>query len=310
MTAPQQPTFEQLMAELAGLSAKLAGREGQAIRAHLQRLASILAQQGPEPELRAQAATELEQLIGAIAQLGKLGQHGKTKRGPSAKAIRDIDLGQLAGGLRTFVTYLRAPTGENQAQVEELVAKLQGAAVLQPVPLDELRRSGAIDGTIEELAVESARRHGLEGAELRHTVERMKQQMSSLMTKLELRAQQEASRARTASEFERLVDAVVQTGTALGQAVAHERAPIVQAFRGVDLAHMAEGLRVFAEWLSTPAGDATAHVATLRARLAETLGPPTAGDPARSEAERRADFEREIKAAVDDIFRSTRPAPS
>jgi len=302
MTAPPPTTFDQLMAELAGLSTKLAGREGQAIREHLQRLASILAQQGPEPELRARTAAELEQLIGAIAQLGKI------KRGPSAKAIRDLDLGQLAGGLRTFVTYLRAPTGENQAQVEELVAKLQGAAVLSPVPLDELRRGGAIDSTIEVLAVESARRHGLEGAELRHAVERMKRQMSGLMTELELRAQQEAARARTASEFERLVDAVVQTGTALGQAVAHERAPIVQAFRGVDLAHMAEGLRVFAEWLSTPAGDVTAHVALLRARLAETLGPPTAGDPARSDAERRADFEREIKAAVDDIFRSTRPA--
>jgi len=303
MTAPEPPTFEQLMAELAGLSAKLAGREGQAIRAHLQRLAAILAQQGPEPELRARTAAEFEQLIGAISQLGK------AKRGPSAKAIRDIDLGQLAGGLRTFVTYLRAPTGENQAQVEELVAKLQGAPVLQPVPLDELQRGGAIDGTIEALAIESARRHGLEGAELRHAVARMKQQVSSLMTQLELRAQQEASRARTASEFERLVDAVVQTGTPLGLAVAHERAPIVQAFRGVDLAHMAEGLRVFAEWLSTPAADSTAHVAELRARLAETLGPPTAGDPARSEAERRADFEREIKATVDQIFRSTRPAP-
>jgi hypothetical protein len=306
MTAPEPPTFEQLMAELAGLSAKLAGREGQAIRAHLQQLATILAQQGPEPELRARTADELEQLIEAIAQLG---QHGKTRRGPSAKAIRDIDLGQLAGGLRTFVTYLRAPTGENQAQVEELVARLQGAAVLQPAPLDELRQGGAIDGTIEALAVESARRHGLEGAELRHAVARMKQQMSSLMTQLELRAQQEASRARTASEFERLIDAVVQTGTPLGQAVAHDRAPIVQAFRGVDLAHMAEGLRVFAEWLSTPAADTTAHVALLRARLAETLGPPTAGDPARSEAERRADFEREIQAAVDQIFRNTRPAP-
>ena len=298
MTAPQQPTFEQLMAALAGLSTKLAGREGNAIREHIQRLGNILALQGPEPELRARAAAELEQLVEAIAQLAK------PRRGPSAKAIRDLDLGQLAGGLRTFAAYLRAPTGENQAQVEDLVAKLQGAAVLQPVPLDELR----IDGTIEELAVESARRHGLEGAELRHAVARMKQQMSALVTQLEIRAKQEASRAKTAAEFERLVGAVVQTGTALGQAVANERAPIVQAFRSVDLAHMAEGLRVFAEWLSTPAGDVTAHVATLRARLAEALGPPTAGDPARSEAERRADFEREIKAAVDQIFRSTRPA--
>jgi hypothetical protein len=120
---------------------------------------------------------------------------------------------------------------------------------------------------------------------------------------LELRAQQEASRARTAADMERLLDAVVQTGTPLAQSLAPECAPILEAFRRVDLAHMAEGLRVFGEWLSTPADAAAAHVAELRARLAETLGPPTAGDPARSEAERRADFEREIQVAVDQIFR-------
>jgi len=303
MTTPAQPTFEQLMAALAGLSTKLAGREGAAIREHVQRLANILALPGSgaqDAELRARAATELEQLVGAVAKLGA------TKHGPSAQAIRGMELGQLADGLRAFVAYLRAPAGENQAQVEQLVAKLQGAAALAPVPLDELR----IDGTIEELAIESARRHGLEGAALRHAVERMKREMSTLVQELERRAQQEASRTRTAADFERLLDAVVATGTSLGEAVARERAPIVQAFRSVDLAHMAEGLRVFGEWLSTPADDSTAHVAELRARLAETLGPPTAGDPARSEAERRADFEREIRAATDQIFRGTRPASS
>lgn len=309
MTTPEQPTFEQLMAVLAGLSAKLAGREGNAIREHVQRLADVLAVQGSgtqDAELRTRAAAELEQLIGAVARLGA------TRRGPSAQAIRGMDLGQLADGLRGFADYLRAPTGENQAQAEQLVAGLQGSAVVPPappvppVPLGELR----IDGTIEELAIESARRHGLEGAALRHAVEGMKRQMAALVQQLERRAQQEASRTRTAVDFERLVDAVVQTGSALGQAVALERAPIVQAFRGVDLAHMAEGLRVFAEWLSTPADDSAAHVAELCTRLAGTLGPPTAGDPARSEAERRADFEREIKAAVDQIFRSTRPASS
>ena len=286
MTAPAQPEFEQLMAILGSLSTKLAGREGNAIREHLQRLANILALHGSgtqDAELRTRAAAELEQLVGAVAQLDK------ARRGPSAQAIRGMDLTQLAGGLRGFAAYLRAPTGENQAQVEQLVAKLQGAAVLQQVPLDELQ----IDGTIEELAVESARRHGLEGAELRHAVERMKRQMSALV-----------------QELERLVDALVQTDSELGHAVARERAPIVQAFRSVDLVHMAEGLRVFAEWLSTPADDSAAHVTLLRAQLAETLGPPTVGDPARSEAERRADFEREIKAAIDQIFRSTRPAPS
>jgi hypothetical protein len=300
MTAPEQPTLEQLMATLTGLSTKLAGREGNAVREHVQRLAQILALQGPDAELRARAAAELEQLVGAVAKLGAI------KGGPSAQALRGMDLGQLADGLRGFAAFLRAPTSANQAQVEQLVAKLQGAQAPQPVPLSELR----IDPTIEELALESARRHGLEGAEARRAVARMKQQMSMLVQQLERRAMQEASRARTANEVERLVDALVQTDSELGHAVARERAPIIQAFRRVDLVHMAEGLRVFADWLSTPADDSTAHVALLRAQLAETLGPPTAGDPARSEAERRADFEREIQAEVDQIFRSTKPASS
>jgi uncharacterized membrane protein YgcG len=133
----------------------------------------------------------------------------------------------------------------------------------------------------------------------------MKREMSTLVRQLELRAQQEASRARTAADMERLLGSVVQTGTLLGQALDPERAAILDAFRRVDLVHMAEGLRVLGEWLSTPAPDAAAHVAVLKARLAETLGPPTTGDPGRSEAERRADFEREIKVAVDEIFRGS-----
>ena len=42
-----------------------------------------------------------------------------------------------------------------------------------------------------------------------------------------------------------------------------------------------------------------------RAELARVLGPPALGDPGRSEAERRADFERDIRVAVDQIFRGT-----
>jgi len=303
VTAPADPDLAAVMVLLAGLPDQLAGRDGKAIRLHVERLAQILAV-GPgggdaaDAELRTRAAAELDQLIGAIARLAT------AQRGAAhADAVRGIDLRALAAGLRTFVEYLRAPTSANQAEVAGLVATLQGVA-MPPVPLDELR----IDGTVAELAVESARRRGLAGAELRHAVERMKREMSTLVRQLELRAEQEASRARAAAELERLFDAVVGTGTPLGHALAPERAAVVQAFRGVDLAHMAEGLGVFAVWLSTPAEDPAAHVVELRARLAEALGPPTTGDPARSEAERRADFEREIQVAIDQIFRGAGPA--
>lgn len=300
MTAPEQPDLAALMTLLAALPARLTGREGKAIRDRVARLAEILGAQGPDAELRARAAGELEQLIAAVGQLAASPRlRGTPARGPGAQAT--IDLGQLADGLRTFVEFLRAPSAANQAQVEQMVATLQGTAVPRPVPLDELD----IRGTVEELAVESARRHGLKGAEARHAIERMKRDMATLIGQLEIRARQEASRARTAADMERLFDAVVQTASPLGQALAPERAAVIAAFRSVDLAHMAQGLRVFGEWLSTPAGDPAAHVAVLRARLTETLGPPTAGDPARSEEERRVDFEREIQVAVDQIFRGT-----
>ena len=285
---------DELLATVGALSGKLAGREGNQIREHLQRLAVVLAHPDPggsEAELRARAAVELEQLVAAIVRLTGIG-------GATARALRGFNLRALADGLRTFVEYLRAPTAENQAQVEQLVAHLQGAPALQPVPLDELR----IDARVQSLAIQSALRRGLEGVEAQRAVERMKREMTALVARLEARARHEGERARIASELERLLDQLIGSGNKLGQAIAPERAAIAQAFRRVDLARMSDGMRAFAAWISTPADDAGAHVAALRARLAETLGPPTAGDPLASEAERRADFEREIAAAVEQIF--------
>jgi len=285
---------DELLATVSALSGKLAGREGNQIREHLQRLAVVLAHPDPggsEAELRARAAVELEQLVAAIVRLTGIG-------GATARALRGFNLRALADGLRTFVEYLRAPTAENQAQVEQLVAQMQGAPALQPVPLDELR----IEARVQSLAIQSALRRGLEGVEAQRAVERMKREMTALVARLEARARHEGERARIASELERLLDQLIGSGNKLGQAIAPERAAIAQAFRRVDLARMSDGMRAFAAWISTPADDAAAHVAALRARLAETLGPPTAGDPLASEAERRADFEREIAAAVEQIF--------
>jgi hypothetical protein len=288
---------DELLASVSALSGKLAGREGNRIREALQRLAVVLAESGPEPELRERTAVELEQLIAAIVRLTGMG-------GPTAKALRGFNLRKLADGLRTFLEYLRTPTAENQAQVEQLVARMQGSPALQPVPLDEL----SIDARVASLAIQSAKRRGLEGDDARRAVDRMKREMAQLVTRLEGRAREEAERARSASELDRMLDQLVQSGNRLGQAIAPERAAIAQAFRRVELARMSDGMRAFAVWISTPADDPVAHVAALRAKLADTLGPPTAGDPLASEAERRADFEREIAVAVEQIFGGAAPS--
>ena len=187
MTAP---TFEGLLAALARGSAKLEGREGAAIRAHLDALAKILAAGGDDAVSRKRAAGELDQLITAIGAAS----------GPVGKAFRGVELFQLTDGLRTFASWLRAPSAAGEAQVAELVQRMNG-----PVPLDELR----VDGQVEQLAIEAARRQGLEGAAARHAVERMKREMQSLVSRLEGRAREEASRAKTANDFSELLDQVV-----------------------------------------------------------------------------------------------------
>jgi hypothetical protein len=285
--------IDQVLASVAQLASKLTGREGNGIREHIQQLAQVLAREGSDDELRASAARELEQLITALARLGAV-------RGPVAKAIRGFDLTKLADGLRTFVAYLRAPTAENQAQAEQLLARLQGEPALQPVPLEELQ----IDGRVESLAVQSALRQGLSGAEMARAVDRMKREMAAFKRQLEVRTDIEGRRTSTAIEMKRLLEALVQTGSALGKALDGERAAILAAFCRVDLAHMAAGMRAYAQWIPASMGrDPAASVAALQAQLAEALGPATEADAMRSDAERQADAEREAQAAIDRIFR-------
>ncbi|HMG23129.1 MAG TPA: hypothetical protein VK607_17455, partial [Kofleriaceae bacterium] len=213
MTAQIPDDVEPVLASVAALAGQLTGREGNAIREHIQRLAQVLAAEGPDAELRERAAGELDQLIAAIARLGGA-------RGPVAKAIRGFNLQQLAAGLRTFVQYLRAPSAENQAQAEQLIAGLQGAPALQPVALDELQ----IDDRVESLAVQSAVRQGLAGAELARAVERMKREMAGFKRELEARTQREGHRTRTAGEMQGLLDDLIRAGGGLGAALATERA--------------------------------------------------------------------------------------
>lgn len=293
MTAQIPSDFEQVLVSVAMLTSKLTGREGNAIREHIQRLAQVLAAEGRDVDLRACAATELEQLIDALARLGDV-------RGPAAKAIHGFNLEQLASGLRTFVQYLRAPTPENQAQAERLVTSLQRSPVLQPVPLEEIQS----DEPVESLAIQSAIRQGLAGAELTRAVERMKRDIATFKRQLEVRAQQEGRRTSTATKVQNLLDALIQTGSSLGRALEPERAAIMEAFGRVDLAHMAEGLRVYSLWLPASVGiDPATAVAALKTQLADALGPATQPDALRSDADRQADHERETQVAVDQIFR-------
>lgn len=78
---------------------------------------------------------------------------------------------------------------------------------------------------------------------------------------------------------------------------------------GFDLAQIAGALGVFAEWLRapTPANEAGAERAMTD--LQATMGPLVGWDPAREDAARRAQYQQEARAALDEIFRDKPEKP-
>jgi hypothetical protein len=138
----------------------------------------------------------------------------------------------------------------------------------------------------------------------------MKREMIAFQRQLEARMDVEGRRTSTSLEMQRLLEALVQTGSSLGEALDGARAAIMEAFCRVDLAHMAAGMRAYAQWIPVSIGrDPGAAIAGLRAQLDEALGPATEPDALRGDAERRIDVEREIQEAIDRIFRSGGPPP-
>ncbi|HEX7839871.1 MAG TPA: hypothetical protein VF469_20485, partial [Kofleriaceae bacterium] len=66
---------------------------------------------------------------------------------------------------------------------------------------------------------------------------------------------------------------------------------------------------VFAEWLRAPTPDGEARAERAMAELSAQLGPLVGWDPAREDAARRAQYRREARAALDEIF-PDKPAKS
>lgn len=297
MTAQAPSNLDELLGSLAAIAGKLGGADGSAVREHLQHLATVLAMPGSEAEQRARTADALDRLIGVIAQLVGL-------RGPAAKALKDFPLPRLADGLSAFVAYLRDPSTERQAAVEQQLSGLPGLPELQPVPLDEL----PIRARVESLAEAAARRRGLRGAAARREVDRIKREMTALLQQVDREVQDNAGRVRALADMERLLDRMAQLKSPLSQALTGERAALLEAFRRVDLARMAEGLRTFGQWVATPADDPAAHIAALRTQFAAAIGPPTMSEPAQSDTELRAELERRVQVAVDQILLAKEPS--
>ncbi|HEY0482060.1 MAG TPA: hypothetical protein VGD37_31290 [Kofleriaceae bacterium] len=78
---------------------------------------------------------------------------------------------------------------------------------------------------------------------------------------------------------------------------------------GIDLAQVGDALVAFAAWLRAPTPDGEARAERAMAELQAALGPLVGWDPAREDAERRARYRSEARAALDEIFPST-PRPT
>jgi hypothetical protein len=114
--------------------------------------------------------------------------------------------------------------------------------------------------------------------------------------------------ARIARTLQAGDDAAAREGAA--REIDELRATIAQAapqrvpgaLPGLDLARLADALRVFGAWLRapTPANEVEAERAMAELRL--EVGPLLGWDPGREDAARREQYRREARAALDDIF--------
>jgi len=71
---------------------------------------------------------------------------------------------------------------------------------------------------------------------------------------------------------------------------------------GLDLAQIADALRVFGDWLRAPTAAGEAEAERVMTDLQLALGPLIGWDPGREDAARRAQYRRGARAALDDIF--------
>jgi hypothetical protein len=71
---------------------------------------------------------------------------------------------------------------------------------------------------------------------------------------------------------------------------------------GFDLAQIRDALAAFAEWLRAPTRDSEARAERAMSDLQAALGPLAGGNPAREDAERQAQYRREARAALDNLF--------
>ena len=146
--------------------------------------------------------------------------------------------------------------------------------------------------------------HSISGVPLEELVLRINSTFAGAKL-FEVKAKEEQQRKQTTTEVERLLEGIARTGTSAGETIAQHRDQIAEAFRGVDLSRIADGLQVLSQWLRNPTDDNRAPVqqmiADLQASMDAVAGPPDTP----IDEERREQIQNEVRASLDQMFRGS-----
>ena len=126
-------SLDVMMEALATVTAKMQGLEGAELHRHVNRakdqvhkLVEATQREQRDVEARRAAADEVERLIDTVVKTGTVaGRAIQKKRGAITNTFRGVELDKFAEGLRVFADWLRHPTTETQAEVEQLISQLE-----------------------------------------------------------------------------------------------------------------------------------------------------------------------------------------
>lgn len=128
---------------------------------------------------------------------------------------------------------------------------------------------------IEVFVQEVVKQEGLEGDEASHYAADLGGRVQSLVKQFQLDLVEARQRNQTSRELDLLLDGIAQTGTPAGKVVAEHRLTISEAFHGVELARMSDGMGVLSAWLRNPAGEQL--IKELLDQLYAAMGTPAPG---------------------------------